>query len=189
MAIDAFQTPSYVAKAMLEPVQSKPQVIADFAVGDGALLIAATTKWKAATLFGTDLCLRSVRRTRKHLPNASIGVCNFLNGESRSRSSVLRSIESSVALVALNPPFSCRGASTVEATLYDHQVRCSVGLAFVINAIPYLCSEGEIAAILPGATMYSVKDELGWDVITNYTNLDVIGWNDRDTSPAASLRQ
>ena len=109
--IDAFYTPSHLAELMVSHVQyHEPKVIADFAAGDGELLLTAHRRWPHASIIATDLDKRSIRIIRHRNPVWSVGCCDFLNERSRIRCSPLRDMIGTVSLVLLNPPFSYRGA-------------------------------------------------------------------------------
>ena len=137
---------------------SERKLIADFAAGEGDLLRVAEAKWPNAEIVAADIDSATAKRLRRKNAGWSIGVANFLDAESRSRSRVLRRVKGKVDLLLLNPPFSCRGGKKVSVEVEDQNLDCSIAMAFVLLGIEYLRKGGEIRAVLPAGSVSSQKD-------------------------------
>ncbi len=152
--------------------RKKERCIADFAAGDGELLLAAAAKWPEADVIATDIDSASVRRLRTLRPAWKVGKCDFLDGNSRQRTLALRDAHRKVSLVVLNPPFSCRGSQRHAVTFRNEgEVMSSRAMAFIMSAAEYLASDGRIAAILPESCLYSKKDAAAWVVLRKWFNV------------------
>ena len=178
--VDLYHTPEHVARKLLAAIRSAPAVVADFAAGHGNLLRVAREKWPDAKIIGTDRS-KSVYKVKGTIPDALIGLCDFLNPASRARCNALATSKLRVSVAVLNPPFSCRGAKTVLTKLAGVDVRCSVSLAFVVNSFPYLQDGGEVVAVLPAATVYAEKDRAAWLTIREHAEYRILGWNGNRT--------
>ena len=161
---DEFYTKPEVAleNMLLACVQRTPRVVADFAAGRGELLLAAKQIWVNASVIATDVQKHSVKHLTKEHPDWSTGRCDFLNRRSRSSCKALRDIRGRVDLAVLNPPFSCRGAKALDVRVFGKSLRASTGLAFVLEALPYLKVGGTVIAILPQSSIHSEKDRDAW---------------------------
>jgi tRNA1(Val) A37 N6-methylase TrmN6 len=135
-----------------------PATVVDFAAGTGRLLMAAGARWADARLFASDIDLRTVASLRKRQPDWTVSRCDFLQSASREKAEVCRRLKGSATLVLLNPPFSSRGASRCEVNVDNLSMNCSKAMAFVMTAIHYLASDGELVAILPASVLNSDKD-------------------------------
>ena len=61
-------------------------------------------------------------------------------------------------LIVLNPPFSFDRTQRVHARgRFDH-IECSVAFAFLLTAMNYLSSQGEMLAVMPTSTLKSDRD-------------------------------
>lgn len=167
--MDSYYTPEDLALRMLRRVLSNGsfETVADFAAGDGRLLHAAKQEWPLAQFVATDINRGAVRHLRKAHPDWKVDMCNFMSASSRRRCEALRGISNKVSLVLLNPPFSCRGGTRWQVMLNSTEVECSLGLGFVVNAIPYLSDDGQIIAILPYGSQKSEKDAEAWALLKN----------------------
>ncbi len=85
MKEDKHYTPERVAEIALTPIRRQPETVADFAVGGGMLLRAVGGAGRNARFIGTDISSSTVRALRPEFPDAMLGVCNFLNSQSRFR--------------------------------------------------------------------------------------------------------
>ena len=191
--MDRIYTPPYLAALMAKascarPSHSEEFVVADFAAGSGELLLAAETVWPQATVVATDIDPQAIRNLRKVSDSWRTGVCDFLNPRSRRSSPVLRSLNGRTNLVLLNPPFSCRGGKRVSATIGGVSLKCSVGLAFVVNSIDYLTEYGELIAVLPEGSLTSEKDAATWNVLSSMGHTQVLKTNGLRTFPRAVVR-
>lgn len=179
---DSHYTPPMLADTLVKLVGRSPiGRVADFAVGDGRLLSAASRRWNDALMLGTDICGATIRRLRRESPPWSLGTCDFLDAMSRKRCGALAGMEGKLDAVLLNPPFSGRGGAKWHAKLGDEEVSCSQAMAFVLTATPYLAPEGEMVAILPAGTMRSVKDREAWRVVRSLCECHLAGRNGHRT--------
>ena len=191
--MDRIYTPPYLAALMAKASRARPShseefVVADFAAGSGELLLAAETVWPQATVVATDIDPQAIRNLRKVSDSWRTGVCDFLNPRSRRSSPVLRSLDGRTNLVLLNPPFSCRGGKRVSATIGGVSLKCSVGLAFVVNSIDYLTEGGELIAVLPEGSLTSEKDATTWNLLSSMGHTQVLKTNGLRTFPRAVVR-
>lgn len=164
--MDFIPTPQFLADQMIEAVIGHDvKVIADFAVGDGRLLDAGQAKYPDALCVATDVRQSAVKKLRSSRPNWVVGKCDFLNTRSRSACLALRDLLSTVDLILLNPPFSSRGGSVQSCRLGETDISCSKGLAFVVQALNYLSSDGELVAVLPAGSIWNDKDRDAWRIV------------------------
>ena len=149
---------------MVKRIDSEsPAVVADFAVGDGSLLLAAQQRWPRATCLGTDVDLSRAAELLRQ--NVSFGRCDFTNSLSRRASRLIRSASGLIDVCLLNPPFSSRGATRWPVGLGGKRMTCGRPLAFVVTALSYLRPEGELVAVLPSGTVTAERDRAVWDVL------------------------
>ena len=139
-------------------------------------------------MVATDIDPQAVRNLRKVSGSWRTGVCDFLNPRSRRSSPVLRSLIERTNLVFLNPPFSCRGGKRVSATIGGTSLKCSMGLAFVVNSIDYLTECGELIAVLPEGSLTSEKDATTWNLLSSLGHTQVLKTNGLRTFPRAAIR-
>lgn len=157
MKIDSIYTPSALARTMVDAAGvslGAGHLIADFAAGSGELLIAAHERWPLAQIVATDINPTETQFLKRKNNSWQIGRCDFLNPKSRNGSLILRRLIGKITLVILNPPFSCRGGKKVVASTSGISVKCSVGLAFVVNSIDYLTVGGTLVVILPLGSLF-----------------------------------
>ena len=191
--MDRIYTPPYLAALMAKgsrarPSQSEEFVVADFAAGSGELLLAAVAVWPKATMVATDIDSQAVRNLRTISDSWRTGVCDFLNPRSQQSSHILRSLKGRINLVLLNPPFSCRGGKRVSATIGGVSLKCSVGLAFVVNSIDYLTESGELIAVLPEGSLTSEKDATTWTLLRKMGDTEILKTNGLRTFARAAVR-
>ena len=172
----------------VRPSRWEEFVVADFAAGSGELLFAAESLWPMATVVATDIDPLAVRKLRVVSCGWRTGVCDFLNPRSRRSSSLLRSLSGRTDLVLLNPPFSCRGSKRISATSGGVTTKCSLGLAFVVNAIDYLADGGELIAVLPEGSMTSERDATTWNLVRGLGSVEVLKTNGFGTFAGAAVR-
>ena len=154
---DSHYTPPELSGYLINLIRREnPQSVADFCIGGGELLRAATERWPNIKCYGTDISTKCISNIKKNNPSWNIGKCDFLNIKSRSKSSPLKH---KFDLILLNPPFTCRGASIVNITLDNNHFRVSTAMAFLVEAVKYLKDDGALYAILPQSVAYSNKDQ------------------------------
>lgn len=163
MAVDQFFTPMWLAREMVARVaKSVVDVIADFTVGDGALLAAACELWPEAQVLATDIDRQSIRKLKRRNPSWHVSRCDFLSACSRERAKSLSGQQEKADVIILNPPFTCRGSHTRRCQISGIDVTCSTALAFVATALPFLASDGEMVVLMPQNTLRSEKDRAAW---------------------------
>lgn len=190
MKIDSIYTPSALARAMVDAAGvslGAGHLIADFAAGSGELLNAAQSKWPLAQIVATDIDSTEARFLRVKNNGWQIGICDFLDPKSRNGSSILRRLVGKTKLVILNPPFSCRGGKKVVASASAISVKCSVGLAFVVNSIDYLAAGGPLVAILPLGSLSSEKDAEAWNLLRKLGTVETVMYNGHRTFQKATV--
>lgn len=164
--MDQYFTPTEVAQKLIASLRRiNESRIADFAAGDGELLKVAKEKWPKAEVVAIDIDAKTVRYLREQNPTWRVGKCDFLNNASVRVCKAIRGAQGNVSLVLLNPPFSCRGNERHMVSLDGQKVFCGRAMAFLTSAIPFLCSDGRIAAILPSGCLSSEKDARAWKII------------------------
>ena len=185
MTRDQIFTPTAIARSMVASVSTlRPTRIADFSVGDGELLRAAAERWEGASFIGVDIDVDQSRRLRRAHPAWQIAVADFLDDDSVKEIPLLRAAFSTVDLVLLNPPFSCRGGRTYTLTSDGETFRVSQALAFVFKSLAFLSRKGTMVAVLPIGSLSSAKDAVGWRVLRRELDVDVrSGLGNRVFSP------
>ncbi len=155
----------------------KYRYVADFAAGDGALLRAARESSVDSTFIATDACSKIVASLRKREPSWQVGRCNFLNPLSRAQCRAINGLTGKISLILLNPPFSCRGGAAWPIKVGGNLVRCSLALAFLLSALDFLASDGELIAVLPAGSPESEKDRRAWQHIRSRGVVELLGTN------------
>ena len=189
--IDAIFTPSDLASELVElAMVSRHElgVVADFAAGDGALLRAAVQWQPSVEVVGLDISRTTVRKLQAIDSSWQIGSCNFLNPRSRASSPVLRRNRGRVSTALLNPPFSCRGGRRVRVSLGDKHLTCSIAMGFILTAVHYLSSDGQIIAVAPRGVEKAERDEAAWEFLHSMGTVEIVGYPDRGTFPGTALR-
>ena len=155
--MDQFYTPPGLARLLVDAARAQePTMIADFAMGDGALLRAAQERWPGAKLFGSDIDPKAIAGVKGIDERLGSATHNFLGDEPEPEA--LSAVRGGCDVVVLNPPFTCRGNLRFPVRLGDRTHRASKALAFVAKALSYLSSKGEILAIVPASCLTSERD-------------------------------
>lgn len=187
--MDRFYTSPELADALVGLATSRRRTlsIADFACGEGSLLLAAERRWPAASMIANDVSAASVASLRKSRPKWQTACSDFLNPRS-VRSSSLRNHLASVDLVLLNPPFSRRNRQTFEVAVEDEVFHASIAMVFVVNSIPFLRPDGTILAVLPDGCLVSKHDEPVWRALRKQFKVEVIRDNARSAFQGVRAR-
>lgn len=190
--VDQVPTPPELAAAIVERAKTASAgcdtFIADFAAGDGSLLSAAAKRWPKAEFIATDLDASAISSLRAQYSSWHAGQCDFLSPTSRAECGVLQRALGKVAVALLNPPFSCRGGTRAAALLGDHNVQCSIAMAFLLNTVSYLTPEGEMLAIVPVGSLDSEKDRDAWAALRRHGATEVVAKNGHRTFLGHTLR-
>ena len=174
--MDKHYTPLDLARSIVSQLKIRePRSVADFAVGDASLIEAVRERWPRVSAYGTDIDPEAIERVSARLANFESDLCDFLSPGARAASALLTGLEEAVDLIFINPPFSCRGSSRVDAHIGDEAVRCSVAMAFLGATLPYVSSRGAIVAILPSSCLTSEKDAPARRALSRFYKLDVLG--------------
>lgn len=157
---DAFGTPAGLAAQLVALGASRsPGVVADFAAGEGALLVAAHKRWPRAMLLGNDIDRGRANHLRRQFPTAAVAACDFVNSQHLSSRSSLSPYRGSVDVALLNPPFSDRGGHARHAVrIAGRDVKATRSLSFLLQSLAWLKPRGEVLAILPAGAMTSGRD-------------------------------
>jgi len=177
--VDQFYTPTNLAQTLVNHVRTdeKRPYIADFTVGNGELLRAASARWPKARMLGVDINPKAVESLSRQHRSWLVVRCNFLDRRQRNASEELTDCGGKVSVALLNPPFSNRGAQRQRVELYGEKVACSLGLAFLITALSYLAPHGKLVAIMPAGTLHSEKDREAWEVVDQFFCRSVLSTN------------
>lgn len=166
--LDSHYTPPDIAEALVDQIQRErngPLIVADVAAGAGALLDVAVKQFAQPTCLATDVDPKVVRALKAAHPDWHVGRCDFLRPGSVARSILGPRSPMVPDVVLLNPPFSCRGGRVISSVVFGEPVTSSPALAFVLRALEYVASNGEVSALLPLSTFSSEKDERAWQVL------------------------
>lgn len=151
-----------------------PRVVADFAAGDGGLLIPAHRQWPNADIVASDTDANAVRRMRRRYPTWRVSRCNFLSDKSIESTAHLPTIWGCTDLVLLNPPFSMRGGQYWRARIDTEEARCSHAMAFLCRATSYLSDHGELVAVMPESAQFSQRDAVVRTLLKQRFNIDIV---------------
>lgn len=179
---DSIYTSPELADTLLSlaNLRAKPKVVADFACGEGSLLLAAERRWQNIVAIANDLSAEAISRVRRLRPTWELACANFLNPRS-VRASTLRRYVGGVDLVAINPPFSRRDKRTFPVSVLGRPLHASVATAFVANSLPFLRTGGVLLAVLPDGCLVSLQDAEVWNALKRAFQVEVI----RDNSHSA----
>lgn len=161
--------------------------IADFACGEGSLLLAAERRWPLASMIANDVSAQAIASVRRTRPQWHSSCADFLNPRS-VRSSALRNHLGGVDLVLLNPPFSRRDKRTYEVVFGDEVLHASIALAFVVTSLSFLRSTGVVLAVLPDGCLVGEHDEPVWQALRRQFKVEVIRDNSRSAFDGVSAR-
>lgn len=162
-------------------------VIADFACGEGSLLLAAERRWPLASMIANDISPKAIAFVYRYRSQWKSACADFLNPRS-VRSSALRHYLGGVDLVLLNPPFSRRDRRTYKASFGGQELYASIALAFVVNSLPFLRSSGAVLAVLPDGCLVGKHDEPVWETLRKHYKIEVIRDNSRSAFLGVSAR-
>lgn len=182
---DGFYTPKNLARDLIGfSRQDNPKHIADFAVGGGSLLAAASEVWPNAKLHGIDIDPAAISETETRLPSIKSYSSDFLSDESLR---LTYGLFGAIDLIVLNPPFSCRGSLFEKVFYGDKSVKCSKAMAFILRSCRYLRPGGEILAIVPRSCLFSQKDSHSRKVISDLHTVEDLGIYERPGFLKASV--
>lgn len=174
MLQDSFYTPKVLADKLVNFIKKNNyQTVADFCVGDGELLRAAIERWPEIKCYGSDISEDAIKSTKAQHKNWKLCLMDFLNEESRRRSSILKK-HTRYDLILSNPPFSCIGG-TVNEIEFDNEIfQVSTAMKFLVLSLKFLKPAGVLYAILPTSVAYSQRDKLLWNALEKKHNLAIL---------------
>jgi tRNA1(Val) A37 N6-methylase TrmN6 len=187
--MDCFYTSPELADALISlAAPSRRQItIADFACGEGSLVLAAERRWPAARMIANDVSAPMVARVRKLRPGWTLSCADFINRRSVS-SSALRHHFECVDLVVLNPPFSRKDKRTYSVQLDGEYFSASIALTFVVKSIPFLRPSGVILAVLPDGCLVGLHDQPVWEALKRQFRVEIIRDNARSAFQGVRAR-
>ncbi|MEK6743057.1 MAG: N-6 DNA methylase [Nitrospirota bacterium] len=175
---DQYYTPNEIALRMVSAVKgSDIHCVADFSAGDGSLLRAARIQWPKSSIIAIDVCTNNVKNLKRKEKKWQVFRQDFLNEPSEKKRREVERYRGAVSLVLLNPPFSCRGGAYQSVTFNETEVRCSTAFAFILKALQFLSSNGQLVAILPESCLYSDKDAQARILLHGLGKISIIGAN------------
>ncbi|WP_433706363.1 N-6 DNA methylase [Paraburkholderia sacchari] len=181
---DRFYTSPELADTLLSfASRNKPKLVADFACGEGSLLLAAERRWPDAKMLANDISRATISKVRRQRPEWQYSCADFLSQMS-IRSPALRYHHGKVDLVVINPPFSRRDRKTYPVELSGSHFSATIATAFLVNCIRYLSVEGSLLAVLPDGCLVSRQDTPVWEELRRTFKIEVI----RDNSRSAFAR-
>lgn len=172
--MDEYYTPPGLAALLVGAARGRrAKLIADFAMGDGALLRAAASRWPRAKLFGSDINHAALESAGDLAPQIEFKTFDFLS-DGASKSS-LEELEGRCDVILLNPPFTCRGNRRYPVVVDQQAYLGSKALAFVARALRYLKPGGELLAILPASCATSERDALLFQALQTRYAVNQVG--------------
>ncbi|WP_084210136.1 methyltransferase [Ralstonia sp. A12] len=185
---DRFYTSPELADTLLSFAPRRPpQLVADFACGEGSLLLAAERRWPDADMLANDISRGTISKVRRQRSEWQYSCADFLNPLSM-RSSALRRYHGKVDLVVINPPFSRRDRKTYPVELSGKRFSATIASAFLTNCVPYLAVGGSLLAVLPDGCLVSTQDSQLWEELRRTFKIEVIRDNSRSAFARVSAR-
>lgn len=174
--LDQYFTPTALANELAAAVTIKtaPEIVGDFAAGDGELLRAIEKRWKSVACIAIDIDDVVVSKLKFNHPHWMVNTCDFLNEESRNSVDNLFANIGKFSVILLNPPFSCRGGTKYSVSIGEKRIFCSPAFAFVIEATKFLDKGGQLVALIPSNLMHSEKDAVAREELTKNYGLELV---------------
>ncbi len=152
--IDQIFTPDHLANELVQHYSrlTPPQLISDFAVGEGSLIKAAFKYWPESQYVVNDIDQTILSKI--NLPAFNIKYLNydFLEFD-------FENLFNKIDLILLNPPFSHIDRKTYKWDALS--ISSGVALFFIYKSIKYLSNNGQILAILPNGCFATDRDSNG----------------------------
>ena len=164
--IDQIFTPNHLANELVQYYSrsTHPQLITDFAVGEGSLIKAAYKHWPESQYIVNDIDQNVLSKI--NLPSSNIEFLNYDFLESD-----FENLFNKIDLILLNPPFSHINRKTYEwGTL---NISSGIALFFIYKSIKYLSRNGQILAILPNGCFSTDRDAKGLDLLKQNYNIEI----------------
>lgn len=133
------------------------------------MIKAALTKYPAADAVGVDIDKKRILQLRRTCPTWFVGRCDITCQRSLRQSLPVKHILGKKTLVLLNPPFSCKGGTTVTCTIAGRRITMGRALSFVVLVLDLISKNSQIVCILPAGSLTSDKDSEAWKFLrANY---------------------
>ncbi|MYM29031.1 methyltransferase [Duganella sp. CY15W] len=180
--LDAHYTPPEIARKMLLelPLDFSPNTVADFACGDGALLLEAANRWPSSQLIANDIDTKLIKRLQRKHGNWITSTADFVSETSLKRSKIYP-LQRSVDCILINPPFSEKGKARLTSSFFGSEVTTGSTMAFLLRALQFLAPNGYMVAILPDSCFISDRDKLAWSNIKSHFSVRKVLSNSRST--------
>lgn len=176
---DRFYTSPELADTLLSfAPRNQPKLVADFACGEGSLLLAAERRYPDAMVLANDISRGTISKVRRQRPEWQYSCTDFLSPMS-VRSSALRYHHGNVDLIVINPPFSRRDRKTYSVKLSGTEFSATIATAFLANCISYLSAGGALLAVLPDGCLVSTQDRAIWEELRRTFRIEIIRDNSR----------
>lgn len=151
-----------------------PSIVADFACGEGALLVAAAERWPDVEIVAVDVDPNAITAVKTRIDSVTSIELDFLSSGDPKLDQLQSKYSQKISLVLLNPPFSCRGASRLPVVWRDCTFTASKALAFVIRSLDFLSDDGNLVALLPASCLSSQKDKSALAILKRYYHVRVL---------------
>ena len=157
--IDQHYSPPGLAAHIAELIEGEPASVFDPAMGQGALLHAAASRWPALKILGTDIDRQVVSAVRRRNQKWAVSRADVLSASSRGASEVWRTVKSEgVDYVVMNPPFSFRGHGGPTITFEGQTYRATPAIAFLATVLSVAKPRAGLIAILPAGALHGLRD-------------------------------
>ncbi|MBO9546960.1 N-6 DNA methylase [Caulobacter sp.] len=184
--IDQFYTPPALATFLAGAARvRRPGIIADFAMGDGALLRAAEARWPRAKLFGSDINPAAGEAAAGLDCRPNFSVFDFLSDGAEPDE--MRPLVGRCDIILLNPPFTCKGNKRFSVDVKGVSLAGSKALVFVARALRYLKPGGEILAIVPASCATSERDNALLETLRKTFTVEQVGEINRNGFDGCSV--
>lgn len=167
---DEHYTSAELADLMVDslPQQFRPQMLGDFAAGEGSLILPAIKRWPRCRVVCNDVSNSSARWLRNRLPRALVSNVDFLN-ERSVKAANFAPLKGKLDLILLNPPFSQRLVGPTTVVVEGKTYRVGIAMAFLVRALQYLSEGGRLVAVMPEGSLVSDRDAIALNWIkSNY---------------------
>jgi hypothetical protein len=186
---DQVPTPSLLAGALVRAARTRdPEIVADFAVGDGILLEAALSIWPGARALGLDVDTKAIAALRERQPDWHLVAADFWEVDSLIQCFPSGPATEEVSLALLNPPFCCKGGTRRVVSFRGLSVTCSPALAYAMRALLFLRPQGELLAILPLSVLTSQRDRRAWSLVQELYDVEMVCINSHSDFRGATVR-
>lgn len=143
--------------------------VADFAAGDGQLLLSCKQRWPGARLYANDLDVGVSEHLRRGAADI-VDCLDFLDDGYLAASSAPTNPD----LVVLNPPFGAVQGRQFACTVGDTTVKCSRSFAFLAKALSLVRPGGQVLAVMPSSSTISERDAMARQLMERAYQFEVV---------------